>query len=73
MGWGIGWVRGWDGTLSVQDLVRYCCGGVVFEGAVLVGGGWGCVVCLGGAGCWWWVVGWGGRVVRLAVWGRWRR
>ena len=40
MGWGVGWVRGWDGTLSVQDLVRDCCRGVVFEGG-----------CVG----WWWM------------------
>ena len=32
MGWGVGWVWGWDGTLSVQDLVRDGCRGVVFEG-----------------------------------------
>ena len=30
MGWGVGWVRGWDGTLSVQDLVRDGCRGVGF-------------------------------------------
>ena len=40
MGWGVGWVRGWDRTLSVQDLVRDCCRGVVIEG--------GCVD-------WWWM------------------
>ena len=47
--------------------------GWCLRGAVLIGGGWGRVVCLGGAGCCWWVIGWGGRVVRLAVRGRWRR
>ena len=47
--------------------------GWCLRGVGLVGGGWGGVVCLGGSGCCWWVIGWGDRVVRLAVRGRWRR
>ena len=37
MGWGVGWVRGWGGTLSVQDLVRDGCRGVAIEGGFV---GW---------------------------------
>ena len=65
MGWGVGWVRGWGGTLSVQDLVRDGCRGVEFEGGRV---GWWWVGLCGLLGwCWLLLVGdwlgwWGGAV-----------
>ena len=50
MGWGVGWVWVWDGTLSVQDFVRDGCRGVAIEGGFV--GWWWMGLCALCGWCW---------------------
>ena len=73
MGGGVGWVRVWDSTLSVQNLMRDGCRGVAIEGGFV--GWWWMGLCGLFGWCWLMLVGdrlWWSGGARLAVRGRWR-